>query len=319
MSAARSERLVNLVVCLLATRQFLSAERIRTTVAGYDEAPTDEAFSRMFERDKTELRELGVPLETGRSSHFDAVDGYRIARRDYELPEISLEPDEAAALGVAAQLWDSPNLAAAARSAVLKLRAAGVAVDAGTTHAPRVRATDPAFDPLVAAVEAGRTVRFRHRRNPTTEPGERTVDPWGVVSYRGRWYLVGHDHDRDDVRCFRLSRITEVRARGAAGAVVVPAVDLLALVEASARPHSGPVTARLRLAPGRALGLRRHARPVEGGDADLVEVDLGTADAGARELAGYGADVVVLDPPALREQVVALLRAAAAPGPGVPA
>ncbi|GAB2913604.1 WYL domain-containing protein [Rhodococcus aerolatus] len=311
MSAARSERLVNLVVCLLATRQFLPADRIRTTVAGYDEAPTDEAFFRMLERDKAELRELGVPLETGRNSHFDAVDGYRIARRDYELPEITLEPDEAAALGVAAQLWDSPDLAAAARTAVLKLRAAGVAVEPGTTPGPRVRATDPAFDPLVAAVEAGRTVRFRHRRGPTAEATERTVDPWGVVSYRGRWYLVGHDHLRDDVRCFRLSRITDVRARGAAGAVTVPDVDLLALVEASAGPRSGPVTARLRLAPGRAQGLRRHARTLAADDGgDVVEVELPGPGA-ARELAGHGADVVVLDPPELAAEVVALLRGAA--------
>src|SRR3954449_3784393 len=81
MAARRAERLVNLVICLLSTRQFLTAERIRDAVAGYD-APdgtraADEAFKRMFERDKAELRELGIPLETGRTSHFDAEDGDR--------------------------------------------------------------------------------------------------------------------------------------------------------------------------------------------------------------------------------------------------
>src|SRR5205085_9240935 len=82
MAARRTERLVNLVICLLSTRQFLTAERIRSAVPGYEAADgtraTDEAFKRMFERDKAELRELGVPLETGRNSHFDAEDGYRI-------------------------------------------------------------------------------------------------------------------------------------------------------------------------------------------------------------------------------------------------
>src|ERR1700684_2094172 len=85
MAARRAERLVNLVICLLSTRQFLTAERIRDAVPGYEASDgsktTDEAFKRMCERDKAELRDLGIPLEAGRNSHFDAEDGYRITRR----------------------------------------------------------------------------------------------------------------------------------------------------------------------------------------------------------------------------------------------
>src|SRR6201994_2934618 len=97
MAARRAERLVNLVICLLSTRQFLSAERIRTAVPGYEASDgsrsTDEAFKRMFERDKAELRDLGIPLETGRNSHFDSEDGYRIKRGEYELPPIEFDAD----------------------------------------------------------------------------------------------------------------------------------------------------------------------------------------------------------------------------------
>ena len=110
MATVRAERLVNLVLCLLSTRQYLTAERIRAIVPGYADAPTDEAFFRTFERDKAELRDLGIPLETGRNSVFDAADGYRISRRDYELGDIDLEPDEAAAVALAVRLWDSPEL-----------------------------------------------------------------------------------------------------------------------------------------------------------------------------------------------------------------
>jgi proteasome accessory factor B len=313
VSAARTERLVNLVICLLSTRQFLSAERIRSTVAGYDEAPTDEAFFRMFERDKSELRELGVPLETGRTSHFDAGDGYRIARRDYELPEISLEPDEAAALALASRLWDSPQLAGSARSAVLKLRAAGVEVDTSAAPGlqPRVRASDPAFDPLVVAVENARAVGFTHTAHPGAAPSRRSVEPWGVVSHRGRWYLVGHDRDRDAVRCFRVSRISDVRASGPAGTVVVPPeTDLLALVSRSASSTtSGPVRARVLVAPGRAQGLRRRAQVVEElPDGTVVDLELATLDVGARWIAGHGPDVRVLSPDDLRERVLTTLR-----------
>jgi len=316
VSSARNERLVNLVVCLLATRQYLSAERIRSTVAGYNEAPTDEAFFRMFERDKAELRELGVPVETGRNSHFDNAEGYRIARRDYELPDIDLAPDEAAALALAARLWDSPQLATSAHNAVLKLRSAGVEVDTSAAPGvqPRVRATDPAFAALVSAVELGRVVTFSHRRSPGAEPTARTVQPWGVVSFRGRWYLVGHDQQRRAVRCFRVSRIAEARATGAAGVVSVPeGSDLLALVTASAGPPTATVDATILLAPGRALGLRRGARVLERrAEGDLVQVHLPAMDVAARRIAGYGGDAVVIDPVELRERVLQTLSGALA-------
>ena len=311
VSSARNERLVNLVLCLLSTRQFLSAERIRSTVAGYDEAPSDEAFFRMFERDKAELRELGVPVETGRNSHFDNNEGYRIARRDYELPDIDLAPDEAAAVALAARLWDTPQLATSARNAVLKLRAAGVEVDtsAAPEVQPRVRATDPAFAELVSAVELGRVVTFAHRRAPGAEPTRRTVQPWGVVSYRGRWYLVGHDEGRGAVRCFRASRIAEAKATGAAGVVTVPeGIDLLAVVSASASSQLSSLDATLLLAPDKALGLRRHARVLEHRcDGDLMQVHLPAIDVAARWIAGYGADAVVIEPAALRERVLQTL------------
>jgi proteasome accessory factor B len=317
VSSARAERLVNLVLCLLSTRQFLPAEKIRATVPGYADAPTDEAFFRMFERDKTELRELGVPLETGRNSVFDTADGYRIARHDYELGEIDLEPDEAAAVALAARLWDTPGLAGAAHGAVLKLRAAGVEVD--ETHTgpvqPRVRAVEPAFGPLLAAVQAGQVVTFPHRRGgPTGEVTRRTVEPWGVVSARGRWYLVGHDRDRADVRSFRLSRIAgPVTTVGAPGAVEVPpGMDLLAVVDRGVALPPVIGTARLWVAAGRAHGLRRLGRVLrplhlggrpDGADGDELEIDLRSLDTVARWVAGYGPDVVVLHPPELSSAV----------------
>jgi proteasome accessory factor B len=308
---------VNLVLCLLSTRRFLPAERIRATVPGYADAANDDAFSRMFERDKTELRELGVPLETGRNSAFDTAEGYRIARQDYELGEIDLEPDEAAAVALAARLWDTPGLAGAAQGAVVKLRAAGVEVDeVGGPVQPRVRAVEPAFAPLLAAVQAGRAVTFPHRRGgPTGELTRRTVEPWGVVSARGRWYLVGYDRDRADVRSFRLSRVAgPVTPLGPPGAVRVPPdVDLVAVVDRVVGPPPVVGTARLWVAHGRAHGLRRLGRVLgplrlagPGGadrDGDELELDLRSLETVARWIAGYGPDVVVRDPPELAAAV----------------
>ncbi|MEQ3549174.1 WYL domain-containing protein [Pseudonocardia nematodicida] len=321
MSSARAERLVNLVLCLMSTRQYLPAERIRATVPGYAEAPNDEAFFRMFERDKAELRELGVPLETGHTSAFDTAEGYRIARADYELGEIELAPDEATVVALAGNLWDSPELAGAAHGALVKLRAAGVEVaeTPAATVRPGVHAGEPALAPLLAATRAGRVVVFEHRRGGPAEPAVgRTVEPWGVVSYRGRWYLVGHDRDRADVRCFRLSRITgTIRATGPDGAVTVPAdADLRGIVRASAGPGPVTATARVWVAEGRAAGLRRAGRERgphtrAGHPGVLLELDVRDRGTVARWLAGHGPDVAVLDPPELATAVRELWQAAA--------
>ncbi len=319
VSSARAERLVNLVLCLLSTRQFLTAERIRGIVPGYADAPNDDAFFRMFERDKNELRELGVPLETGRRGAFDSADGYRIARSDYELADIDLAPDEATAVALAARLWDSPELAGPAHGALRKLRAAGVEVeeDQGRIQ-PRAGGAEPAFAPLLAAVQAGRAVTFEHRRGgPGGEVVRRTVEPWGVVSVRGRWYLVGFDRARQAPRSFRVSRISgPVTATGPEGAVVVPAgVDLVAMVRRSVEPVPvEPRSALLWVAAGRAHGLRRLGtvrgpRQLDGEPGDEVELELRSVDILARWVAGHGPDAVVLAPPeladAVRERLVA--------------
>ncbi|MDT8912704.1 WYL domain-containing protein [Amycolatopsis sp. PS_44_ISF1] len=313
MSTARAERLVNLVLALLSTRQYLTAERIRGIVPGYADAASEEAFFRTFERDKTELRELGIPLETGRNSAFDAVEGYRIARRDYELGEIDLAPDEAAAVGLAVRLWDSPELTGQAQGALVKLRAAGVEVDdqAPTVIEPRVRA-EPAFGPLLAAVQNGRAVRFEYRRVGSPERMVRTLEPWGVVSWRARWYVVGHDRDRGATRCFRLSRVTgRVTPFGPAGAVTRPeGVNLLKLVSVTGGgDESSPVTtARLWVADGRAAGVRRRGRVVGretigGEQGDLVEIGLSFPESAADWIAGQGPDVLVLEPDVLAKAV----------------
>jgi proteasome accessory factor B len=312
VSTARAERLVNLVLCLLSTRSYLTAERIRGIVPGYSDAPSDEAFFRMFERDKAELRDLGVPLETGRNSAFDGTDGYRIARRDYELGEIDLEPDEAAAVALAVRLWDSPELTGAAQGALLKLRAAGVDVDedAVARVEPRVRTGEPAFAPLLAAVQTGQAVTFAYRRSAIGEPMTRIVEPWGVVSWRSRWYLVGQDRDRGAARCFRLSRVVgEVKPIGRPGVVVRPAgVNLMEHVLGGQQDPKQTTSARLWVAKGRAQGVRRQARIVaertlDGELGDEVTVELRFPESAAGWLAGHGMDVVVLEPDVLRKSV----------------
>ena len=141
---------MNLVICLLVSRGYVPKSKIRQVVGGYGDQ-SDEAFERMFERDKEELRELGIPIETGSNDPGgDEEPGYSIRRQEFELPEVRLEPDEAAALGLAARVWQHASLAEATSRAVLKLRAAGVDTDTAPLAAvePRVAVEEPAFWPL---------------------------------------------------------------------------------------------------------------------------------------------------------------------------
>lgn len=315
MSRARTERLVNLVICLLSTRRFLTAAQIAATVAGYEHDPDDprahEAFQRKFERDKAELRVLGVPLETGTDSVFDSEPGYRIARREYALPDIPLAPDEAAAVAFAARLWQHAGLAAAASSGLTKLRAAGVDLDPDLTlPVEPVVTADPAFAPMVEAARQRRLVSFDYRV-PQRDPTRRRLQPWGVVCWRGRWYVVGHDLDRDAPRCFRLSRLAgPVKVSGPPAAFTPPAdVDLLAYVvnEREPMPHHGRATVLLR--PGRADGLRRWAERMQSSpEGDIAVLPYHCPDGLASWLVGFGPDVRVLDPPEVRDAVIGRLK-----------
>src|SRR6478735_2490962 len=313
---------MNLVIALLSTSSYLTAEKIRKSVAGYSDSASDEAFSRMFERDKNELRDLGIPLETGKMSSWDATEGYRINQKAYALPPVELTAEESASVAVATQLWQSPEMVTVTQSALLKLRAAGVDVDSedagvaftSTAALPGLRGSEEVLGVLLAASNSGRVVQFEHRPSRNDPYRTRTVEPWGVVTHRGRWYLVGHDRDRADTRTFRLSRITGAQPVGPAGAVTPPeGVNLRQIVQRVVADVPTGERARVWIAEGRATALRRQAATAtpsvwRGRAGEEITVDIGMYDRLAREIASYGTDAVALDPPQLREDVVARLR-----------
>jgi predicted DNA-binding transcriptional regulator YafY len=327
--AAKAERLLNLVIALLNAPTFRTAAWIRQKVAGYADAPTEEAFLRTFERDKKELRELGIPLQTPPNG----ADGYRIPRSEFALPPLSFTPAETAALALAGRLWETTALGAAGSGALRKIRDAeptvpGDGVDRSgradtvdgwsdgsveTLLQPRVRTSDPSFEPMLAAVRARRAVEFDYRKDPGGPAEPRRLQPWGLVSFRGRWYVIGHDEVRGDRRTFRLSRIAgDVRPGGRAAAVRPPeGTDLLAAVAATVQPPATDRRATLRVRSGVAAGLRRSAVDItplpDDPEWDRVRIPLGARWATARWIAGHGPDVVVEEPADLVEATVQLL------------
>lgn len=209
MSSRKVERLVNLVVMLLEARRPISAEEIRTTIPGYGQSNL-ETFKRMFERDKEELREEGIPIEYTPPDEFSDEEGYRILKERYYLPELDLTDQEATALRLAAGLLRIRDTSTT-RSALMKL--AGDVPDAA---APKWISADlgmavPNLPRTFEAVSDRKTVLFAYRKN---DPTDRVLDPYGLVNRKGIWYLIGREHAHDEMRSFRLDRIVgELRYR----------------------------------------------------------------------------------------------------------
>ncbi|WP_151523366.1 helix-turn-helix transcriptional regulator [Serinicoccus kebangsaanensis] len=319
-ATAKTERLLNLVIALLHTRQPLSKAKLRQAVPDYAQGSV-EAFERMFERDKDELRALGIPLRTEPiDAFFDDEPGYRIDQREYALPEIDFAPDELAVLGLAARAWSQASLAGPAAQALRKLDAAGVVRDESSVAGiePLLHTPDPAFEPVRDAVLTRTPITFDYRGG-SGDLAHRRVQPWGLTSWHGRWYLTAHDLDRDAPRVFRLDRVVGAPKRsGRPGEYAVPSdLDTVAMIRRSTGDEPPATTAaRLLLRDGAAASLRRRGTPLPGEEAPegwtALELPTGSLPRLAREVCAAGADVRVLAPPELGSLVAERLRAVAA-------
>jgi len=314
VTAAKSERLLNLVILLLVARNYTTKEQIRALMEPY-RASSDEAFDRMFERDKDDLRALGIPLETGFvDKFFEDEQGYRIKRDAFELPSIDFTADEVAVLGLAARVWRHAGLAAATSDALVKLKAAGLSFDREQLEQvqPTLAAEEPAFEAMWQATVHRTPVQFDYSRLGQRDTSRRHLEPWGVVTAQGRWYVAGLDTDRGEPRMFRLSRITsDVAPTGSPGSFTVPEGTDLRALSVSLAPRRPDRSAVVLARAGAANGLRRRAeltaQDVIGPDGssgwDRLEVPYVSEADFAGELLGYADAAVAESPVELRASV----------------
>ncbi len=315
VSVSRTERLLNLLIALLNTKYGLRRAELRVKVY-HDTSGNDVAFGRMFERDKTDLRQFGFDVETvtdhGWSEDDPATTRYRIGKESNRLPDVQLSPGEWTVLLLASQLWERAALGTAAANALRKLQASGTLSDVELPVGvqPRIRPAGQAFDDVVAAMHAQHPVSFPYLAGTTGKEEQRTVEPWGLGSRFGQWYLTGFDRSRQAPRHFRLSRFT--------GPVSVldketysPPPNFNIREELDRLPELPLRTAFVDVREGRLLGLRRRATPVpaagagaaDGGD-ERLQVDFRDVEVLAEELASYGPDAVAREP----EELVAAVR-----------
>lgn len=304
----RVERLTNLLALLLETSQPLTLIEITGALDG--QYPDKEANRRAaFERDKAALRDIGVPIETEvLGGHHAGATGYWIDRGRYELADLDLEPDERRALQVAVATIRPTG----GQDALWKLGAD--AVEAGSAPVTAF-VPDVAGLPLLRDAAARRaTVAFRYRDK------ERRLDPHGLLLRNGFWYVVGHDHDHDEVRTYRVDRIEGDVAAGPSGEFERPAgVDVASAFPADPKLIGGDdpaAIARVLVDVPRAAQVERElgadrvvARRV--GGAIEVEVPCANEAAFRSWVLGLREHAEVLGPPERRADVIAWLRSIA--------
>ncbi len=317
MATDPAERLLNLIIALTHARVRMTRAQIRSSVAGYapptpgrtvDEARReDAAFERMFERDKDELRRIGIPLKTVVDpTHGDEI-GYKIDASDAAMPEIEFTPAEVAALALAREYWQGATLGPDANQGFTK-------VASTATAAPRsplglgARATSLSDATAVIAEARARrqAVEFAYT-SESSGHAQRTVEPWQLLMRGSAEYLVGFDRDKQAARTFRLRRIHgDVRAVGPEGSYEIP----------NPIPSSGssppPVkTARLGVRPEAGHVLRERGR-FDGteGDWDVLEIEYSYDDQVRDAVLALGGRARVLEPSDISDGVATYAQAA---------
>lgn len=307
----KSERLVNLTIALLATKRYLTKAEIFRSVAGY--SGDAESKDRMFERDKEDLRSLGITIELGTFDPlFEDEAGYRIKPQSYALQLKDLDSLSIALLSQAGKLWRQAVLGESAQSGLRKLKSLGIEsdIDSIVEITSAGHNAPEQLPDLIEAITERRRVTFEYL-DEDLKSNLRNVEPYRLSNSRGYWYLIAHDSDKDALRTFRVDRISsQVKQKGNSGAYVI---DEMALDLQEAESHDDLSTATIAVRKGKGASLRAVATVSEiNSEWDSLEIAYRNQAQLIREILWVGDSAYVLAPEDLRTQVITLLEKAVA-------
>lgn len=306
MAENKTERLINLTLALLATKRYLKKSEIYRTVQGYDGNP--ESMDRMFERDKDDLRALGIEIEVGDlDPFFEDEPGYRISRSNYSLEIPDLTSREVAYLSVAASFWKDSALTPAAQSGIRKLKSLGIpaAMDLASTIDYRFENPKAALLEITDAIDEFRKLEFAYQNTGITQ---RKLAPYRILLWNGYWYLIGLDLDKNEIRMFKLSRILgEVKAVGKKNSFSIPAnFDVKNILPISQQEEIN--IAKVSIKKGEAITLRANGQYIsEEESEDIYEFEFDSESSFIRKIIWYGNSVEILAPTKLRSALVLLV------------
>jgi proteasome accessory factor B len=301
------ERLINLTIALLATKRYLTKSEIFRTVEGYEGSA--ETKERMFERDKDDLRSLGITIDVGSFDPlFNDEAGYRIRSESYQLDLGDITPSEMSLLSLAADAWQGAAFAEQAQSAILKLSSIGVPADPIDIpgFSPKLSNSSKDLETISGAIGGSDYLIFDYL-SPSLLSERREVIPIALSNKSGFWYVSGVDKAVQEVRTFRLDRVQ--------GAITVlknkedfefPTDFELDQTVASSAIRFAIIDVR----KGKGHAIRALATSVTDlGEWDQIKVPIYTIEYLTAQILWHGDDVFVHEPVDLRENVVQQLEA----------
>ncbi len=289
------ERVLNLLIYLLESSNPVTSNDIRNTVHGYADQ-SDEAFHRMFERDKQVLRRLGVPIKLEPMDVWEIDEGYVVDPDEYAIPDPGLTQEERLAVSVAARMVRLGGTEAGV-GAIIKLGG----MERGDGLEPlRADLGEGAevLGELFGAISERRKVRFTYRGHV------RPVEPYGMAHRRGHWYLVGNTPDGE--RMYRVDRIETIEVGEEANSFTKPkGFDIRKSVdsqpwEAGSDPE---LEAKVRFDPAVAWWAARSLGLEETGKELTATVAVVNREAFVGWVLSFGDAAEVLEPAELREAV----------------
>lgn len=309
MSQSKTERLVNLTMALLATRRYLRKSEIFQKVSGYEGSA--ETKERMFERDKDDLRNLGIEIEvSSQDPLFEDEAGYRIKPESYQLPIEKFTMEENSLIAAALNLWSSAETAQETRNALRRLQSLPADVN---EIFPELVAPNELLESGLAeitkALASRSAIEFEYRKKDSADKELRRVHPFGLSTWHGGWYLVGEDLNRGDIRVFKLSRmISKIAVSNKRNVYEIP--DDFAVKEYLIMLNQSTVNASWRVLKGQANALRIRAQEVReiDQDWDLVSFSVENGEEAIQLSLWHFDSAVLISPTAEKAEVVKRLQ-----------
>ena len=306
MSDRKTERLINLTLALLATKRYLKKSEILSNVAGYE--GTQEAKERMFERDKDDLRSLGIEIEVGDLDiFFEDEPGYRIPQKSYELNVPNLSGRELALLSIASSFWNDSVLAPNAQSGIRKLQSLGIPATLEFEFRMKYRFDNPSelLEEIAKAILQKSRIKFSY---DSSSLKVRHLEPYRIVFWNSYWYLIGMDIDRTGIRLFKLSRfLGGIEISKKKNEFEIPADFAVAdhLPKSDVEViHSAKI--EIRRETGTLLRQRGKLLSQES-EYDTYEINYENERVFLRELIWHGVNVRILEPANLKEQLLSIV------------
>lgn len=302
MSSQKTERLINLTLALLATKRHLTKSEIFKAVAGYSGSP--ETMERMFERDKDELRNLGIQIEVkGIDALFEDEQGYLIRSETFQLRDNEFSKEELLYLTMAANLWHDSALGSDSRAALLKIQSLSGPVENDALNTPVVRDSDSAalLSAAFEAVEAEQIIKFGYKGK------ERTAQPFGLYTRDGFWYLVAREDN--EVKSFKLLRFEGQILKVGKGASFKkpPEFDLMKFISNSRAEQEKQAEVLVRKEQAHVLRSKYSIREIDD-EWDLMLIPYIFEQEIIETLLWFGSNVIVNTPTNLRSEVISRLQ-----------